>query len=172
MRYQMQRKQFMSGEDFTIQDETGNNAFYVKSEGESSKRVISFQTADRVELVTIRQQVFSWGPTFEIYLAGKLYAMVKNKLFSFFNCTFTIDVPGPNDLHAQGEFADYEYSFSRNGMLVATVSKQWSEVDSLYGVNITPYEDDILVLAYTVVVDMACYCRDDETAFGQIGQDS
>ena len=45
--------------------------------------------------------------------------------FTCFNCRFTVDVPGPDDLEAKGDFTDPEYEFWRQSGLRATVSKQW-----------------------------------------------
>jgi uncharacterized protein YxjI len=40
---------------------------------------------------------------------------------------------------------------------VAQVSKQWFAWSDTYGVQISPGEDDVLILASTVVIDMACH---------------
>jgi len=157
MRYQMRKKLFAWGDDFTIQDETGRDAFFVDGKAFSFGKQLSFQTIGRQELVFIRQKVFSWGPTYEIFRGGQLFATVIKNLFTFFSCTFEIDVPGPNDLQAQGDFTDHEYSFGRHGQLVATASKQWFSWTDSYGVDIAPGEDDVLILACTVVIDMACH---------------
>jgi uncharacterized protein YxjI len=79
---------------------------------------------------------------------------VKKELFTFFHCRFTVDVPGPDDLEAEGNFLDREYTFSRGGQSVAQVSKQWFTWADTYGVDITDGEDEVLILASTVVIDM------------------
>jgi uncharacterized protein YxjI len=40
------------------------------------------------------------------------------------------------------------------------VSKKWFSWSDTYGVDITDGEDDVLILASTVVVDMACHPDD------------
>jgi uncharacterized protein YxjI len=109
------------------------------------------------ELAFIRQKLLSWGPTYEITKGDQLLAVVHKELFTFFKCTFTVDVPGPNDLIAEGDFLDHQYVFSRTGRPVAEVSKQWFTWSDSYGVQISPGEDDVLILASTVVIDMACH---------------
>ncbi len=83
--------------------------------------------------------------------------MVKKHLFTLFRCRFTVDVPGPDDLEAQGKFLDREYTFSRSGRTVATVSQRWFTWADTYGVDIVDGEDEVLILASTVVIDMACH---------------
>jgi uncharacterized protein YxjI len=82
---------------------------------------------------------------------------VKKELFTFLHCRFNVDVPGPDDLEASGDFLSHEYSFTRHGSEVARVSKKWFSMSDTYGVDINDKEDDVLILASTVVIDMACH---------------
>lgn len=153
----MKQKLFSWGDDFYIKDENDQDVFFVDGKAFSFGDQFSFQDLDGNELAFIKQKVFSWGPTCEIYRGGDLFAIVKKEMFTFFKCRFTVDVPGPDDLEAEGDFTDHEYVFTRNGSLVATVSKQWFSWSDTYGVDIREGEDDVLILASTVVIDMACH---------------
>ena len=68
-----------------------------------------------------------------------------------------MDVPGPDDLEAQGNFLDMEFTFTRARQLVAEVSKRWFTFADTYGVDVQDGEDDVLILASTVVIDMVCH---------------
>ena len=160
MQYQMKQKLFSWGDDFTIKDAAGSDAFFVDGKAFSLGHQLSFQDMGGRELAFIKQKLFSWGPTYEIYRDGALAAVVKKELFTLFRCSFTVDVPGPDDLAAEGEFTDHEYVVSRGGRPVATVSKQWFAWSDTYGVDIAEGEDAVLVLASTVVIDMACHPDD------------
>jgi uncharacterized protein YxjI len=118
---------------------------------------LSFQDLQGNELVFIRQKLLSFGPTYELYRNGSLAAVVKKKHFTLFRCKFSIDVPGPDDLEASGDFLDREYAFKRGGREVATVSKRWFSFTDTYGVEIADGEDAVLILASTVVIDMICH---------------
>jgi uncharacterized protein YxjI len=107
------------------------------------------------------QKLLNWGPTYEIYRNDALVAVVKKKLFTFFKHEFTVDVPGPDDLKAEGNFLEHEYTFTRESGIAATVSKQWFTWSDTYGVDVREGQDDILILASTVVIDMACHQRHD-----------
>lgn len=109
------------------------------------------------ELAFIKQKLLSRGPTYEIHRDGQLYAVVRKELFTLFRCRFTVDVPGPDDLEAEGDFMDHEYAFTRSRSTVAGVSKRWFSWTDTYGVDIAEGEDDVLILASTVVIDMACH---------------
>jgi uncharacterized protein YxjI len=157
MRYVMKQKLFAWGDDFTIKDEAEQDAFFVDGKAFSFGDQLSFQDMQGNELVFIKQKVLSWGPTYEIYAGDQLRAVIKKELFTFFKCHFTVDVPGPDDLDAEGDFTDHEYTFTRGGRVVAIVSKQWFTWEDTYGVDIAEGEDDVLILASSVVIDMACH---------------
>lgn len=157
MRYVMKQKLFSWGDDFTIKNETGQDVFFVDGKAFSFGDKLSFQDMQKNELVFIRQKLLAWGPTYEITRKGALAAVVKKHLFTLFRCRFTVDVPGPDDLEAEGNFIDMEYTFTRGGREVAEVSKRWFSWNDTYGVDIREGEDDVLILASTVVIDMVCH---------------
>lgn len=157
MRYVMKQKLFSWGDDFCIKDEQGRDVFFVDGKVFTLGNKLSFQDMARNELAFISQKLLSWGPTYEIYRGTQLVAVVKKSLFTLFHCKFTVDVPGPDDLEAEGDFLDHEYSFIRHGTTVANVSKRWLSWTDTYGVEIAEGEDDLLVLASSVVIDMVCH---------------
>ena len=157
MRYVMREKLFSFGNDFAIKDELGRELFFVDGKVFSFGDKLSFHDNAGNELAYIRQKVLSLGPTYEIYRGDQLVAVVKKHLFTFFNCRFTVDVPGPDDLEAKGDFLHHEYEFTRYGQPVARVSKQWFALSDTYGVDTADGEDDVLILASTVVIDMVCH---------------
>jgi len=161
MRYQMKQKLFAWGDDFTIKDADGRDVFLVDGKAFSLGKKLSFQDMSGRELAFIRQKLLALGPTYEIHREGSLAAVVKKELFTFFSCKFTVDVPGPDDLAARGSFTEHEYVLTRGDRPVATISKQWFSFSDTYGVDVADGEDAVLILASTVVIDMACHQGDD-----------
>jgi uncharacterized protein YxjI len=157
MRYVMKQKLFSWGDDFVIKDGSGEDRYFVDGKAFTIGDRLSFQDMSGQELAFIKQRLFAWGRTYEITRDGTLQAVVKKELFTLFRCRFTVDVPGPDDLVAEGEFTDHEYTFSRHGRQVATVSKQWLSLADTYGVDVAEGEDDVLLLASSVVIDMCCH---------------
>jgi uncharacterized protein YxjI len=157
MRFVMKERLFSWGGDFYIKDENDRALFFVDGKAFSFGDQLSFQDMNGNELAYIKQKLLSWGPTFEIYRESELFAVVKKELFSFFRHVFTVDVPGPNDLTAEGDFWDHEYTFNRSDRVVAQVSKKWFAWSDTYGVEIAEDEDAVLVLASAVVIDQVCH---------------
>jgi len=148
---------FSFGDDFRIRDESGRDVYFVDGKVLSIGNKLSFQDMEGNELAFIKQKLLAWSASYEIYRKGALYATVKKELFTFLRCRFYIDVPGPDDLEAKGNLLEHEYSFQRHGSEVASVSKKWFSMTDSYGVDIADGEDDVLILASTVVIDMACH---------------
>jgi uncharacterized protein YxjI len=157
MRYVLRQKLFCLGDDFTILDQDGRESFFVDGKAFTLGEKLSFQDMAGHELAFIRQRLLAWGPTYEILRAGAVAAVVRKELFTFFKCRFSIDVPGPNDPEAVGDLLDREYEFRRGDRVIATVSKRWFSMTDTYGVDIAPGEDEVLLLAASVVIDMACH---------------
>jgi uncharacterized protein YxjI len=162
MRYVLKQKFFSLGDDFVIKDDEGRDAYFVDGRAFSFGDKLSFQDMDGHELAFIRQKLVAWSPTYEITRDGVLMAKVKKEFFALFHHRFTVDVPGPLDLEAEGNFTDHEYIFRRGGRTVATVSKKWFSWTDTYGVEVALGEDPVLILASAVVVDMACHPDDGE----------
>ena len=153
----MKQKWLSFGDDFVIEDDGGRKVFYVDGRALSIGDKLSFQDMQGNELAFIAQKLLAWGKTYTIYRSGDVAAVVKKSLFTFFRCEFTVDVPGPDDLVAEGNFLDREYSFTKHGNLVAAVSKKWFRLTDTYGIDVAPGEDDVLILCAAVVIDLCCH---------------
>ena len=160
MRFVMRQKIFALGDDFTIQDENGNDVYFVDGRAFSFGHKLSFQDMQGNELAFIQQKLLSWGPTYEIYVNGELQAVIKRELFSFLKHRFVVDVPGPDDLEAVGDFLDHEYTIERNGQIVAYVTKRWLSFSDTYGVEVRDPKDAALVLVAAIVIDLVCHHKE------------
>lgn len=153
----MRQKLLAFGDDFQIRDSEGHDAFFVDGKAFSLGDQLSFRDPDGNELAFIKQKLLAWGRTYEIYRDGAIVAVVRKEPFALFHHRFTVDVPGPGDLEAEGDFVDHEYEFRRGDSTVATVSKRWFSWTDTYGIDVADAEDPVLILASAVVVDMACH---------------
>ena len=154
----MKQKLFCWGDDFRILDEDGNDIYLVDGKAFVLLRQrLTFLDMAGNELAEIRQRLLTWGPSYEIIRGGDVVATVSKHVFSLAFCKFTVDVPGPGDLEATGSLFDYEYKFRRRGQVVASVSKAYFSWTDSYGVDIADGEDEILILASTVVIDICCH---------------
>lgn len=156
-RYRMSKDWFCFGDDYTIQDAASDDVLRIDGKVFCIGDQLSIQTMDGRELAYIDQKLLHWGPTYEIWRAGRLAAVIKKSVFTLLHCTFTVDVPGPDDLIAEGNFWENEYTFRRHGQRVASVSRQFFTLKDTYGIDVPHGEDPILIIASAVVIDLCCH---------------
>lgn len=158
MRYTLKQDLISFGDDFTIKNDAGDEVYKVDGRAFTLVREkLSFEDMAGKELAFIRSRIISLTDSYEILRDGKVAAVVKKDLINLFRCGFTVDVPGPDDLEAQGNLLDHEYTFTRHGKTVASVSKKWFSIRDSYGVEIADGEDPVLILASAVVIDLICH---------------
>jgi uncharacterized protein YxjI len=63
---------------------------------------------------------------------------------------------GPN-LDVQGNILDHEYEIKEGRHKIAEVSKKWFRLRDSYGLQIVEDQDDVLILAITVAVDIMAH---------------
>lgn len=160
MRYVLREKLLSFGDDFTIKDEHGADRYFVDGKVFSIGDKLSFQDMAGNELARIEQKVLSLFKTYRIYRDGRLAATVKKKPFTLFRDAFELEDAAAGELDAQGSFFEREYEFTRDGRTVAVVSRRFFSLTDTYGIDIAEGEDDVLILAATVVIDQCCH--DDE----------
>jgi uncharacterized protein YxjI len=157
MRYLMRQRILSWGDDFTIRNEAGADVYFVDGKVFSFGNKLSFQDMNGNEVLHIRQKLLSIGPQYEIDRAGETVAVVKKRLFTLARARFNVDVPGPDDLEARGDFLDHEYVFERAGREAARVSKRWFSLADTYAVDVDPDQDDVLILACAVIIDLVSH---------------
>jgi uncharacterized protein YxjI len=159
MRFVMKQKLLAWGDDFTIKDEHGNDRYYVDGKAISLGDKASIEDMQGRELARIEQKLLSIGKTYYILRDGRPVATVKKQPFTFFRDVFDVEDAAAGELDATGDFIDHEYQFTRDGKPVATVSKRFFSWTDTYGIEIADGEDDVLILACAVVIDL---CNHDE----------
>jgi uncharacterized protein YxjI len=157
MRFILRQKLLAWGNDFIVRDEAGNDAFVVDGRAISLGNKASFQDTAGNELAFISQKFLSLVPVYEIFIGGEPAAVVRKDVFKLFHHTFSVDVPGPDDLTAEGDLTQHEYAFRRGTRPVAHVSKKWFTLADTYGVDVGEGEDAVLILACAVVIDLVCH---------------
>ena len=154
MRYIMREQIFALGDDFTVTDDQGRDRFIVDGKVFSFGHKLIMRDMSGNEMATIHQHLLSLRPSYAITRGGTEIGEVSKKLLTILHERFTVDIPGPDDLDVTGDILDHEYTFTRRGQIVAQVSKAWVVLRDTYGVEVAAGEDDVLILASAVVIDL------------------
>jgi uncharacterized protein YxjI len=156
VRYQIKQKFFSLTDDFTIKDAHGHDVFAVRGKLLSFRKRTGFYDMQGNELFWMQRRLLAWFATFEVLQGEQVLAVIKRR-FAFFGSKFNVEAPGLPDLEISGNFWDHEYQFRRHGRITATVSKQWFSWTDVYGVDVAEEEDDALVLATVVAIDLCMH---------------
>ena len=153
MRFVLRDKLFGIGDDLTIADDHGREAYFVDGKLLSLGRRLEIKDpSTREVLAVIQQRLIALLPTFEIHLPGRVNVTIAKRI-SLLTDRLKIDVPGPGDLEVYGDLFHHEYAISRRGREIAHVSKRWVALVDSYGVEVEEGEDPLLILASAVVID-------------------
>lgn len=155
MQYVLKQKLVSLGNNFSIEDVEGREAFQVRGELATLGDKLSLQGPGGNELLYIEQKVFNWVGTYEIWRDGTLVAEVRRVLRSFWRRRFTVEVSGYADLEMMGDILGFEFVVARGGQRVATFTRQWFRLSDTYWIRIEEGEaDEVLILALAVIIEV------------------
>jgi uncharacterized protein YxjI len=154
MRYLVQERIFSIGDDFWIEDEDGNQAFFVDGKALSLHETLEFRDAAGNVLTRIRKRLFAMRGTMDIEDGGGVVATVRRASFSPFKHRYLVDLANGERLEAVGEFTDKDWQLTGgDGRIVGRISRRWFRIRDTYGVEVEPGEDDALVVSIAVCID-------------------
>jgi uncharacterized protein YxjI len=143
------------GEDSDITDEAGQPVLHVDGKVLSlHNRLILRDPAGR-ETGQVHRKLAALRPTYEITIDGKDVAEVRRCLLAPFGERFTIDVHGAGGMEIKGDLLSHEFTIDRDGHTVAAIAKRWLTATASYAVDIAAGEDDLLILASILALDLA-----------------
>jgi uncharacterized protein YxjI len=160
-RYKMRQRLISIGEDFTIEDDHGNPVYTVDGKVLRIRETFVIEDMRGNEVATIREKKLALRESMNILRGGETIATIRKAWFTPFRDKFTIDVIGGQELVAQGDVLDHEYTIQRDGETVGNVSKQWFALRDTYGIDIAPSEDAGLILAIAVAIDEMAHDPDE-----------
>jgi uncharacterized protein YxjI len=85
---------------------------------------------------------------------GETLATIKKALITPLRDRWTVKVGNGPDMEIQGNILDHEYTIESGRDKVAEISKKWFRLADTYGVEVAPGQNDLVILAATVAVDM------------------
>lgn len=153
--YLIRERFFRLGEDSEITDDQGRLVLVVDGKVLSLRDRLVLRDPQGREVAQVQRKLVALRPTYEITAGGQEVAEVRKHFFTPFGDRFTIDIPGPGDLEMKGNLFDHEFTVRRGGQTVATVSKRWFSVRDTYAVDVAEGEDDLLILASVLALDLA-----------------
>jgi len=153
-RYQMREKLVSIGDDFWIENEAGAKIYRVNGKALRVRQTLLFEDSNGNELAKVQERMLRVKDTMTIEGPhGETLAVVKKALITPLRDRLSVNIKNGPDLEVQGNILDHEYTIGAGAAKVAEVSKKWFRIRDSYGVEIAPSQDDIIILAVTVVLE-------------------
>ena len=155
-RYIMRQRMFALGQDFWINNAAGQPCFKIDGKVRMVKESLKFRDMQGNLLYKLDEKVLRIRESFDILNPnGSLAAKVHNAIIDPLRERFTIEIPGGENMLTKGKVIWAQYDILRGRRQVAKISKQFSWIGrDQYVVDILQGENDCLILAVTVVIDM------------------
>jgi uncharacterized protein YxjI len=157
-RYRMRQKLVAFGDDFWIENEAGQRTFKVDGKMVRVRDTLFFedtsgQTLCKIQerMVRIKDTKIIEGPNDE------QLALVRKAIITPIRNRWTVKIGDGPDLEVQGNILSLEYTIGDGNRKIAEVSRKWFRVADTYGVQIEPGQNDIVILAVTVALDMMAH---------------
>ena len=152
--YVIRERLFRLGEDSDITDQAGQPVLHVNGKVLSLHHRLILQDPAGREVGHVNRKLAALRPAYDITIDGKDVAEVRKHLFTPFGERFTIDARGA-DMQIDGDLFSHEFTIQRDGHIVATISRRWLTMTASYAVEVAPGEDDLLILASVLALDLA-----------------
>ncbi|HEY3361686.1 MAG TPA: LURP-one-related family protein [Methanosarcina sp.] len=157
-RYKMHEKLVSIGDDYWIENETGEREFYVDGKALRLRDTLIIKDVQGNEVYKLQEKLLRIKDTMDIQDAdGKTTATIKKALISPLRDRWKIEVVNGPEMDVRGSILDHEYKIEAGREKVAEVSKRWFRIRDTYGVEIEPEQDSALILAIAAALDQMAH---------------
>lgn len=149
MKLYIKQQVFSWRDRFYVKDEAGRDRYYVEGELFSWGKKLHVYDMEGREVIYIQQKVMSWLPRYHIFIQGRETAEIVREL-TFFRPRYRV---GGLDWEVEGDFWAHEYTVTRAGRPVVTISKEWFTWGDSYALDLAEARDELPALAVILAID-------------------
>ncbi|MBY8888061.1 LURP-one-related family protein [Streptomyces sp. PTM05] len=154
MKYLVREKMFSIGDDFWIEDEHGNKAFYVDGKVLRLRETLVVQDPHGRELAVIHKKVISVRDAMTVERDGEVLVTVRKKLFTPFHDSYRAELASGDELEIRGDIIAKEYDIEYGDERLARISRKWFRLRDTYAIHVDRDDaDPAMLIAIAVCVD-------------------
>ncbi|NCC32667.1 MAG: hypothetical protein EOM24_11705 [Chloroflexia bacterium] len=158
VRYQVRQRMVAIGDDFWIEDSDGRRAYKVDGKALRIRKTLLIEDPQGNLQCRVQERMLRVRDTMEIEGPdGKTMATVRKAIITPLRDRWTVKVGGDPDLEVQGNILHHEYTIGDGDRKIAEVSKKWFRLRDTYGVAVEPGQNEGLILAVAIVIDMMAH---------------
>lgn len=158
VRYKVRQRMVAIGDDFWIEDANGRRAYKVDGKALRIRSTLVIEDARGQPLFRLQERMLRVRDTMEIEgPTGQRMATVRKAIITPIRDRWTVKVGDGPDLEVQGNILHHEYTIGDGDRKIAEVSKKWFRLRDMYGVEVAPGQNEGLILAVAIVIDMMAH---------------
>jgi uncharacterized protein YxjI len=142
------------GDDYVIELDPGGRVFDVDGRFLRLRESLTIKDVDGTEVYHVQGTLLGAKNVLALSRQGVTIATVRRRTPESGPETYVVELPGSERVEVIGSPEDRAYSLSYDGCIVATISHGLMPHSSSYRVQIAPEQDDGVVLAVTVCLDV------------------
>jgi uncharacterized protein YxjI len=142
------------GDDYVIEQDPGGTLFVVDGKLLRIRESLTIRDTQGAEVYHIQGTLLGVKNVLALSRAGATIATVRKQAPESGQEQYVVELPGSEHVEVIGSPADRAYSLNYRGYTVATIAHRRMPLGSGYRVQIAPQQDDGVVLAVTVCLDV------------------
>jgi uncharacterized protein YxjI len=152
--YHVRESRLAIGDDYVVERDPGGRIFVVDGRFLRVRESLTIKDIHGAEAFQVQGTLLGVKNVLKLSRGGAVIATVRKQTPESGPEQYVVDLPGSERVEVIGSPADRAYSLSYRGYLVATVTHAWMPLGSGYRVQVAPEQDDDVVLAVTVCLDV------------------
>ena len=151
MKLYIKQKVFSIRDKFTVEDEDGNDKYFVKGEFISLRGKLHILDSEKQEIGEIYSKLISLTPHYILELDGVKKAEIVKEI-TLFKPNFKIK---GTDIRIKGNIFDHDYDLFDGKEKIMGIRKKWISVGDSYVLDILDDDYELLALGIALAIDMA-----------------
>jgi uncharacterized protein YxjI len=154
MKYVVREKMFAIGDDYWIEDERGNRAFYVDGKVMRLRDTLELQEPDGAVVAVIHKKLLSLRDAMTVERDGRVLVTVRKKRLALLRDVYRAELASGEELEVRGDLVGKEYDIEYEGDRLARISRRWFTLRDAYAIDVEREDADAaLLIAVAVCVD-------------------
>ncbi|MEU3463328.1 LURP-one-related family protein [Streptomyces sp. NPDC006733] len=154
MKYLVREKLFAVGDDYWIEDERGDRAFYVDGKVLRIRETLELRDAQGNEVAVIRKKLVSLRDAMEVERGGDVLVTVRKKRLTLLRDVYRAELASGEELEVRGDIVDKEFDIEYEGERLARISRKWFRMRDTYAIDVEREDADAgMLVAIAVCVD-------------------
>ncbi|WP_329134287.1 LURP-one-related family protein [Streptomyces sp. NBC_01476] len=154
MKYVVREKMFAIGDDYWIEDERGDRAFYVDGKVMRLRDTLELKDSTGAVVAVIHKKLVSIRDAMTVERDGQVLVTVKKKRLALLREVYRAELASGEELEVRGDLIGKEYDIEYGGERLARISRRWFSLRDAYAIDVERDDADAgMLIAIAVCVD-------------------